>query len=242
MSQHWRYGLLSLLVVALLAMAPRAGDNFKEDEEKPLDPATEARERAFDDLETAHQLINYARTHKMPEAILTAVDILHRTPTGELDSEIEGGEPGKVDSEQQRWQNLLDEARKMRPDDKNLAALLDQMSEKIKEKSRPIVIELGRPPAFIRTFTGSTSFSRTFAPPNGRLRVHAVPGQGLFKDYRINVRVRRGSQTVRNQTFTLTFANSSRTIYFGVPTAANHNIRVSNLSGGPLTLGFNMIQ
>jgi hypothetical protein len=232
---------LVMISCLLMGIGVATGNGPQKEGEKP-DPKAEANLQGFEQLTTAYNLIDYARQHKSPLAMLTAVEILHQTPTQEFKGDIEGGEPVKLEPQAERLGNLLKEAQKMRPGDKNLATLIEELQETIKEKPRPIVPELGRPPIFTRQFSGTTTFSRSFVPPTSRLNISTVPGQGLFKDIRLRVVIKRGGVTIRNSIYTLTFANSNRTITFGTNPAANYTIQVTNLSGGSVRLIFNMLQ
>jgi hypothetical protein len=239
MLRHYRSA--AALAALTLALVVCLGPSSAVQEQKGTKTAeTDAGEQAINQVSTAHNLIGYARREKSPEAMLAAVHILWNTPTAEFKGEIEGGEAVKLPPRKAQLGDLLNEARKMRPDDEHLIALTDRLQKIVEEKPRAVIEEAGKPHFFTRQFSTSFSFTRSFAPQGGSLSVANLPGAGLVKDWRIRIRVYRGNQLVTTRTTTLTFANPGTTVAFGVPQVGTYRFEITNLSGGSPRMSFHV--
>lgn len=90
--------------------------------------------RAVAAIGLAHDLIEYGRKHKLPEALITAARILHATPADADKGDSEGAEKALDPI------NVLTEARTLvRPKDEAVLALIEKAEEELKEKSRQVL-------------------------------------------------------------------------------------------------------
>lgn len=101
-----------------------------------------------------------------------------------------------------------------------------------------VIQEAGKSNLFVKELNkagksgDSFSFTRLFGPSKGKLTVSTVPFGGLIGDCKIRVKVVNlaTGATVVNQTATLTFANSSKTFTWNVPSGAtSYRMTVTNL-------------
>jgi hypothetical protein len=104
--------------------------------------------QAVSDLGMAHELIEYGRRTKTPEALITAALILHRTPAEKAaDAQLDESNAPAA---------LLAEARKLRPTDKTLAGLADQAAEAISETARGAITGPRTTGGVLRRGSGAT--------------------------------------------------------------------------------------
>lgn len=158
----------AVAVTAALVVRPSNAQDGKDGkDEKPEEPkVTEAEAkalRAVDDLATAGQMIELGRRTKNPEALIAAALVLHRTPAEEAQHKLD-----TVPAEDEK-KALLDEAAKMRPQDKALQASVTAAREQLAAKERGAVggaktytgwrIAAGKSDFGNHAFTGSSKVS-----------------------------------------------------------------------------------
>jgi len=133
---HFLRGVL----LAALGLAAVIAVPVEAAEEKPV---VDEVGQTLSNLDLADGLINYGRSTKTPEALVTAALILHRNPT----------EPIKIEGEEKPDTSLspkalLEEARAMRKDDKALAGVIESALDTIKEAPRggaaPVSVAKGK--------------------------------------------------------------------------------------------------
>jgi hypothetical protein len=144
----WRLIAVSAVCVCVLVgLGLTSAQDKAKQKGTNVNPAGEAKStpaaNAVAQIALANSLIEYGRKAKSPEALLTAAQILKRVPAPPAKEEKpetsknEGPAPPagkKADKPQSdKPEDLLAEAKKMRPDDKHLAALADEIaSEKVR--------------------------------------------------------------------------------------------------------------
>jgi Sec-independent protein translocase protein TatA len=148
---HWLLGLclIALSVLAAKFNAPARGD--EETKEPAISPAAQD----VANVAMAYRLAEYGRKHRAPEMLVSAARILRHikgtpsnakpeieAPKGEQAAE---DKPAEAASLMEESKKLLDEAKKMAPDDAIITELIERIG---KEKTRG---SLGGP----RTFSGT---------------------------------------------------------------------------------------
>jgi hypothetical protein len=232
MFQHRIIAISCMACLAFLIGASTGGEP-KKGGEKP-DAKAEARDEAFNQVSAAYELIDFARRQKSPLALVAAVQMLHQTAETEADVKIEEGELDKLEPKTERLAKLLDEAGKMNKNkDKNIAAVIEQMRETIKEQSRPIVpYQSG---LFAMKVSAQTSFTREFTSGSSSIRITQTPGAGFVGQNRLRVQVTNlnNNQMVRNVLFIYANNNFSRsTSWFAPPGVTTYRIRIINENPG----------
>lgn len=145
-----RLTVLALALAAAPATLPLWADDKKDPpvkaEETEALPETAAAAAEFD---LARNLIEYGRAKKDPSSLVTAALILHRNPTEEIADLPEEAKKAALPAAK----DLLAEARKFKPDDKGVAAVLDWADAELKVKERGS--------AGLKTFAGTKTLTVT---------------------------------------------------------------------------------
>jgi len=169
----------AVLALALGGGAPTRADDKKAEAEKKVDPtaAVAAPTPEISSVLLADQLVNYGRESKLPEALVTAALILYKNPVEAVTTLDKDTVPATPTTPA----GLLAEAKKMRPDDKALAASIDKAAEDMKESSRAAV-------GGVKTFTGAVSAGGSIRFAKGRATVTAtgsyfVPKSGFSQPH-----------------------------------------------------------
>jgi hypothetical protein len=222
----------ALALLAGVSSISAQGQKAEEPEGTPQEiKATEDRLSAAERISTALFLIDFGRANKSPTALLTAVELIHRTPTKEGEGEDKNVAGAKPLSEQ--LPDLLAEAKKMRPDDRELATLADRVGETIKERPRDIV---GATVSFERNLDPLDQFTTntyTFQAVGGQITVSLA---GLDVLQRRRLRLERinaaNNQVVETHTATIGLGLAPLKDFFSVAQnqRPRYKFRISNLT------------
>ena len=149
--------LAAVAVAAALAVRPTRAED--EEPEEPIATGAEAKAlRAVDDLATAARMVELGRRTENAEALIAAALAFHGTPT-----DVGEDKPDSTPSGDEAAA-LLDEAAKLRPQDKALQASVAAAQERLKDKERgattgaksygPFRIAVGKHDDTARKFAG----------------------------------------------------------------------------------------
>jgi hypothetical protein len=223
-----RRHVLALLMVAAMAacfgmaLTP-VGSGEKKD---PPVKDVKADEQPNPDMEaakniaTANHLIEYGRQHKLPEALITAVGMYHRTNFKEQKHENADDTPlDKVIDNDLRA--LLKEARSMRPADKNLTGLADQTAMDLNEKPRGIIGTALTTRVTLKAGASTFLLARQYNPTNGNVSVRNL---GIPSD-QSSVTIYRNNAPVKTKV-----GNSIVTFSWSIPATDYYRIGITNQS------------
>jgi hypothetical protein len=125
----------ALVAVQGLAMSDDRPAKTADKVEKPNEQAVEE----LGQIDLAHGLIEYGRTHKSPEALVVAARMLAKFPLGQKKA---NGKDTTKEEQAEGSEKLLDEAAKMRSADKLMGELVNRARADIKEGSRALTITI----------------------------------------------------------------------------------------------------
>jgi hypothetical protein len=228
---RWTSCAALFTALALLAGVRSISAQGKKAEEPEGTPqeiqASNEKNSAAERLNTAIFLIDFARTNKSPTALLAAVELIHRTPTkeGEEGDKNAPGEKSLAD----QISDLLSEAKKMRPDDKEVAALSDRLSQMVKERSRDVVGPVVNFNRILDPLDQFTTQTYTFQAVGGQITVRSLGVPRLIRIERLDPTNNRVLETHQARIGTGT---ANLRDFFSVPNnqTRRFKFRISNLT------------
>lgn len=227
------------LLASLSTLSAQDKAKGEEPEGTPQEiKATQDRESAAERLSTALFLIDFGRANKSPTALLTAVELIHRTPTKEGEEGDKNAAGEKSLSAQ--MSDLLTEAKKMKADDKEVATLADRLAETIKETPRDVKGPIVNFVLKLDPLDQKTTATYTFQPVGGRITLKGTGGVNRIRLERINA---ANNLVVETHVATISASLPAITDQFVVPTGQTRKFkfRISNLSTTRESIRVNII-